>query len=739
MPTPRWQPGTLYPTGSIVQPISAPSQTTTAIANQGFESGDSGWTKGANWTITTTQAFQGSWKAAFNGGSTWENLDSQTVAAVAPGTSITAQVMMDQGAASSGRAGGRVSLVWLDAADALVSVTQGAAVTSGSDGSYRALSVTGVAPPLAAKVHVRVEAFGDGSEEVRFDNVSWNYAVSTIPAGLVYKAVQPATGMSGSAEPAWPTTLGLTVVDNEVIWEAVLATRVVWEANPLFMTGLVEPVWPLDPGASIVDGSLRWEAVARRIIDENCPNNAATIILATHVFNVDGDIVRFCAAINPLDWTSEGDAGFLPIGLQGENANDARVLVSYRKNLGVMNPSSWQLWQADPDPEVMDILDAKPGVGSLYQRAAVNVGDDSFVLAADGIKNITQLAGNNSATAGAVGAPIDDLVRDALAQAIEAGVEPFGAYYPGLGQYLLAFPDTDPSGEYIPLVGEPEFTFDDDGDWTFDEGTLTYVSGAPGWTLQLPPGTLVRINVPAYQHSGDPDDLASFWTENDTVTNTDENPDFGFAPSPFEIVVGEDGLLHFDSPPETAPGTAIQFEVWLDETVSEGGTEVFVATKMKAGGWTWSRWLFPFLITEFSQYENDLYFRHGDHINRFDVGVMHDERTATDDPKYAQEPVEFEGWIQWNWMDCGAAGTTKQMQAFDLIATGSPAVSFGYDQRDPEAFTDAYEVDPDTVPGGAIQYEVMAPSLSPRVHFGTGDPWSLSSLLLYVDDLGVGL
>ena len=61
MPAPIWQGGTLYPTGSLVQPVSSPAPVPTAVTNAGFESGDTGWTKGTGWTINASGAYQGTW------------------------------------------------------------------------------------------------------------------------------------------------------------------------------------------------------------------------------------------------------------------------------------------------------------------------------------------------------------------------------------------------------------------------------------------------------------------------------------------------------------------------------------------------------------------------------------------------------------------------------------------------------------------------------------------------------
>lgn len=155
----------------------------------------------------------------------------------------------------------------------------------------------------------------------------------------------------------------------------------------------------------------------------------------------------------------------------------------------------------------------------------------------------------------------------------------------------------------------------------------------------------------------------------------------------------------------------------------------FIYTKGPRGG-SWSRYTFPFVITDFALLGNKLYFRHDDVISVFDDTVAYDELTP------GGEQVAFAGRIQWNWTDNGAPGPSKHLLGFELVATGDPYVSIGYDQRDPTCYTTPYQVSPDTLPGGMIPFEVVAPTFSFRVDFAPGTRWSLSSAMLYVNELG---
>ena len=46
MAVPRWQPGRLYQTGTVVQDVASGIVVSEPVTNSGFESGDSDWTKG---------------------------------------------------------------------------------------------------------------------------------------------------------------------------------------------------------------------------------------------------------------------------------------------------------------------------------------------------------------------------------------------------------------------------------------------------------------------------------------------------------------------------------------------------------------------------------------------------------------------------------------------------------------------------------------------------------------------
>jgi len=441
--TPKWQPGKLYAPGALVVPRTTPPEVPSTLTNAGFETGDAtGWTFDPGFAIATGNPDTGVYCCDQDGG---DGVVADIFIIHDPYPVNTAGVMVTgtcryaQGAAPSGFNPGQVLLRWYDSAMAQIGDdVLGSLVTSGNNGAYSTSTVTSAAPPGAAFVSIGGKVHRNAHRSSSFDNFAWNLDASAIE-GLMYKAVQPAIGTSSDVEPVWPSALGVQVIDNEVIWEAVALTRLVWQARPILRSGAVEPTWPTVVGQRVGDNTIAWEATSRRVEDENCPNTKVVIIMASKVFAVDGDIIRFSATANPLDWTTEQDAGYLPSGLQSANSNDMAVLQQYRGNLVAFNASSFQNWQADPDPAAMALLDQMEGIGSTWPKAAQPVANELLFLSQKGFRSVGIAAGAENLAAGDVGEPVDDLVR-AAAAFIGVGGKVVSTYYPGAGQFWGCFP-----------------------------------------------------------------------------------------------------------------------------------------------------------------------------------------------------------------------------------------------------------------------------------------------------------
>lgn len=437
MPTPIWEPGVRYAPGSLVQPRSTPPAYSTTITNPGLESGGTGWTFDSGVTASTGYSFSGAYAIQFTGNSGTKRALG-TAVPCAPGKQITASCMYAQGAASSGNNTGRVVLRWLNASNALIREDVGNLVSDSSP-DWQLSTVTGVGPAGTASVQIGALSNRSNSSTSFADQFSWDYTVPVTIAGLIFKAVQAAAGYSGNTEPTWPPTLGLTVVDNEVTWEAVTTSRVVWQAKPLLTSGGTEPDWPTVVGGVVADGPIRWRAISRRVTDPNCPRSKIVLIAASKVFAGDDDIIRHSATNNPLDWTTNGDAGFIPFGTQQYGANPVAALGLYRGNVVAFNSESFQMWQVDPDPKNFSKIDELP-LGSTFHFSMAPVSNDLLFLSFQGIRSVGISGATGSLQSGDVGMPIDPMIAAQIELAENEGHEPIATYYPNRGQYWIAFP-----------------------------------------------------------------------------------------------------------------------------------------------------------------------------------------------------------------------------------------------------------------------------------------------------------
>lgn len=433
MTTPFWQANTLYTPGDIVQRNALPPVVADPPTNAGFESGDVSWTKEAHWTIANySGSFSGSYSARCRGAKGDFRIYSAVPVAVVPGMEITASCHVKRG---DNGCNGRVQLEWLDASLASIQIDDGSIMNSGED-KWKSSSLTATAPAGAAYVRIGAKAhLNDNDVGLFVDSFQWNYAYQPPIDSVVYQAVQAASGYSGSTEPTWPTALGDTVVDNDVTWEVIDSSTVTWEASPLLVSGSTEPTWPTEIGASVVDNTIIWEAVARRVEDEKCPNTAIVLIAAQKIFCADDDIIAFSATVNPLDWSTPDDAGYLPFGMQANGSTAIKALGLYRANLVAFNGKAFQMWQIDPDPQNMAFLDSAP-VGTLYQTTLQPFQNDLVFLSPVGVRNIAIAGASTNLQAGALGKPVDSIVLDRVKS---SGYGPLSTFVPAYGQYWLSF------------------------------------------------------------------------------------------------------------------------------------------------------------------------------------------------------------------------------------------------------------------------------------------------------------
>jgi hypothetical protein len=455
-----WKAGTTYASGAVVIPTSTQGAFTNAIPNGDFEggSGAGGWTFTdpggvTQWGYSSTLPYQGLECISFpNGaqpgaGGAFATMTSYSL--VTPGQSVTASAYLDPN-----NAGANLTLWlqlnWYDVTDTIIS-SSGWRQNVQEGGGYRQTSVTGAAPHNAAHVRVSIGAgSGTTSRNAGFaDLVTWNLETPAPITNFLFEAVQPTSAPSAATEPTWPTVLGNEVIDGGVTWKAIGTSIITWQAIPLMQSGTTAPIFPTVIGNAVHDPSsytnlngyvttfsgMSWAAVDRHISDVKDPNTVAVAIGASHVFAGDNDIVDYSAAVDPTDWTSSNNAGYLPTGLNNYGDNPVKALALYRGNLIVFNAGGYQMWQIDPDPQNMAFLDAQP-VGSIWPRAAQSVANDLLFLTEIGVRNLGTIGATANMAIGNTGHPIDPLV---LKQIQAATYDPLSIYYPGRGQYWLIY------------------------------------------------------------------------------------------------------------------------------------------------------------------------------------------------------------------------------------------------------------------------------------------------------------
>jgi hypothetical protein len=473
---PKWAPSTLYNPGDFVVPRSNNIVTQEQPHNNSFEDGLTHWSQteesGSSGTIVTAtdQVFDGSQSVVLRTATGPELRNSGLIvlmndfeAPVTPGKVINFSAYVYRtNVASGGVAGvadGGARLYWLNSSHDIISFTPAnnypGAIGGPPPGGTPAGFVGGSAPfqawlksvgkgtaPAGAAYAVAGIAFRVNNTGGNFwaDNYVWDYTFQGIPTGLVFVATQAAAATSGAVEPAWPLESGESVTDGGVTWDAEFASRIIWQASPILESGSSEPTWPLQIGGSVVDApgtnhAIAWIADDGLISDVNCPHDSQVVAIAqSKVFAADDDTIAFCATTNCLDWTTEFDAGYLPFGLQTYGSEPCSVLGLYRSNLIAMNSLGYQMWQIDPDPANMALLDAQP-VGSTFPHAMAPVQNDLVFLTEQGIRSLGISGASGNIQAGQFGKNLDPLVIASIA----GGLTPRGLFYPGTGQYWLAF------------------------------------------------------------------------------------------------------------------------------------------------------------------------------------------------------------------------------------------------------------------------------------------------------------
>ncbi len=438
-----WKPGVLTNPGAVVRPTTSQGAFIDAIPNGDFENGpDSNWVlSDGDVTIINTggHAYAGSYYVQFALTMDTDYCTMATAGVIKPGQTVSAT-----GYLNPNNSGANMTM-WLNLLFYDVSHTLLQTVKSAPQQGvgYRPTTVGAKAPANAVGVIVQIES-STGTHSINgsfADHISWSLETPAAASPFLFEAIQTNAGVTGTTEPTWPSGSGDTVVDGGVTWEAVGASIITWEALPIMESGDTQPTFPTTVGLAVADGNMSWVCVSRQITDKNCPQTKVVAIGQSKVYAIDEDIIPFCATTNPLDWTTQFDAGYLPFGMQTYGSEPVAVLGLYRSNLVAMNSLGYQMWQIDPDPANMALLDAQP-VGSTFPLSMQPVQNDLVFLNARGIRSLGISGASGNVQAGQFGKNLDPLVLASIAAGGEPLGEPVGLFYPGTGQYWLIFGDT---------------------------------------------------------------------------------------------------------------------------------------------------------------------------------------------------------------------------------------------------------------------------------------------------------
>jgi hypothetical protein len=208
-------------------------------------------------------------------------------------------------------------------------------------------------------------------------------------------------------------------------------------------------------------------------------------IASAKIYAADNDIIRFSATANAQDWTSSQDAGFIPFGLNDYGNEPCEGLGLYRSNLCAFNSIGYQMWQVDPDPNNIAILDAEP-VGCDYPKSIQPVNNDLVFLSPVGIRNIGTAGSAGNLQAGQFGKQVDPLVKGLIKLANANGYEVKSLFYPGTGQYWMLI---GPFAMVLSINGNNTMSWSryefpaTITDWTISDGVLYLRAGELVWEM----------------------------------------------------------------------------------------------------------------------------------------------------------------------------------------------------------------------------------------------------------------
>lgn len=137
----------------------------------------------------------------------------------------------------------------------------------------------------------------------------------------------------------------------------------------------------------------------------------------------------------------------------------------------------------------------------------------------------------------------------------------------------------------------------------------------------------------------------------------------------------------------------------------------------------WSKYVFPFNITDVTELDGDLYFRAGNTVYKLDENT------------YSDAGVDFDVTIEFPYLDFKTPGVMKQILGMDSVMIGSADMQIKFDSRNPSAITPEIRMTGDTRPGEMTAVEVVSVGIAPVITATNDQPFELHALTFYYQNL----
>lgn len=138
----------------------------------------------------------------------------------------------------------------------------------------------------------------------------------------------------------------------------------------------------------------------------------------------------------------------------------------------------------------------------------------------------------------------------------------------------------------------------------------------------------------------------------------------------------------------------------------------------------WSRYTFPFDITDKTEMNGDLYFRSGDTVYRFDESEYDDAGTL------------FDVQIEFAYLDFQSPGVLKMISSMDAVMVGEATIAHRFDARNTDLITPGVVLSGDTRPGELTPVEVSSVGIAPVLTSRNNQPFELHALTYVFEPMG---